>query len=186
MACFSLTTAATAIAGGGPSEPGLYLDGEAAWSWLQSRAEAERIPASILGKSLGSAVATYVSSRAQPHCLILDSAFTSMSEIIRAKAPALPGFLIPRLFASIEQVPLISCPTLVLHGDHDTLVPPAHARRLYQALIAPKLLRLIEGAGHNDIDSFYQYHNWVKCFLVDPLGLIAEQEEPERSNNSTF
>jgi uncharacterized protein len=167
---------------GRPSESGLYLDGEAAWAWLKGRADTEGIPASILGKSLGSAVAVHVSSRAQPHCLILDSAFTSMDEVIRARVPWLARILIPRRYASIEKVPLIDCPTLVLHGERDKLVPPVHALRLYGALRAPKIMRMIEGVGHNDIDSSYQYHNWVKCFLADPLGLIAEQEETSRSN----
>ena len=144
------------------------------------------IPASILGKSLGSAIATHVSSRTQPYCLILDSAFTSMSEVMSARVPWLPRILIPRVFASIDKVPLIDCPTLVLHGDQDKLVPPAHGLRLYDALKAPKIMSMIEGVGHNDIDSSYQYHNWVKCFLADPLGLIAEQEETSRSSEAVM
>ena len=71
-----------------------------------------------------------------------------------------------------------------MHGDQDKLVPPAHGLRLYDALKAPKIMSMIEGVGHNDIDSSYQYHNWVKCFLADPLGLIAEQEETSRSSEA--
>ena len=141
------------------------------------RARKENVPASILGKSLGSGVATHLASKESPGSLILDSAFTSMREVIAFHVQWLPKIFIPKMFESLGRVTKITCPTLVIHGDRDDLVPPVHASRLYQNLRAPKALRTIEGASHNDIDSFSQYYHWVLDFLNDPHSFIAEMQE---------
>ena len=142
---------------GSPSEEGLYLDGQAMWSWLVDRADREGLPVSILGKSLGSAVGCHLAAKGQPESLILDSAFTSMREVVAQNVPWVPRDLIPRLFESIDLAPGIGCPTLVVHGSRDTLVSPEHGRRLFQAINGPKTLRIIEGAGHNDISVYPEY-----------------------------
>jgi len=47
-------------------------------------------------------------------------------------------------------------PILTIHGDKDTLVPVAHARRLHEALEkagAPNQLLILPGAGHGDFNA---------------------------------
>jgi len=150
---------------GRPSEEGLYLDGEAVWAWLKDRATAWALPASILGKSLGSAVAVHLAAGDQPARLVLDSAFTSMREIVALNAPWAPANQIPELFESLKLVPKITSPTLVLHGGRDTLVPPDHGRRIYEAITAPKTMHVIDAAGHNDISTFPAYQQTIEAFL---------------------
>jgi fermentation-respiration switch protein FrsA (DUF1100 family) len=150
---------------GSPSEAGLYLDGKAAWAWLKNRVHKDGLPASILGKSLGSAVACSLAAEDPPVSLILDSAFTSMREVVAANVPWVPSQTIPKLFESLERVPDILCPTLVVHGGRDTLVPPAQGRQLYRALGGPKTMRMIDRAGHNDISIHPEYHRWILEFL---------------------
>jgi fermentation-respiration switch protein FrsA (DUF1100 family) len=152
---------------GKPSEQGLYLDGEAVWQWLHSRAEHDKLPASILGKSLGSAVAIHVAAQESPASLILDSALTSMREVVATNAPWLPRAMIPSLFESLPRVPHIRCPTLVIHGRQDSLVPLTHGQRIFEALTAPKRLHIIEQAGHNDISGFPEYQQQIDQFLAD-------------------
>jgi fermentation-respiration switch protein FrsA (DUF1100 family) len=43
----------------------------------------------------------------------------------------------------------IRIPVLLIHGTEDGETPPAHTRRIYDALPGPKTLRLVDGAGHN-------------------------------------
>jgi len=150
---------------GKPSENGLYLDGEAAWAWLRTRAKKENLPACILGKSLGSAVVIHAATQVPPDRLILDSAFTSMREVVAANASWVPGPMIPRLFESLDLVPQLTCPTLVIHGGRDMLVPLDHGRRIYDALRGPKVMRVIAQAGHNDISAFDEYHRSIMAFL---------------------
>ncbi|MGB3717904.1 MAG: alpha/beta hydrolase [Candidatus Promineifilaceae bacterium] len=158
---------------GSPSEEGLYQDGEAVWSWLEKRALKEGVPASILGKSLGSAVACHLAARKQPVSLVLDSAFTSMREVVARNVPWAPPGTIPKLFESLERAPEISCPALVLHGGRDSLVPPEQGRRLFQALNGPKAMREIGPAGHNDISLYPEYQRWILEFLTDPEGFVG-------------
>ncbi|MCP4428562.1 MAG: alpha/beta hydrolase [Chloroflexi bacterium] len=150
---------------GRPSEAGLYLDGAAAWNWLRARAEQERLPTAILGKSLGSAVAIQAAVQNPPDKLILDSAFSSMREVVTAVAPWILRTAVPQLYESLDQVPQLTCPTLVIHGGRDALVPLAHGQRLYNALTCPKTMRVIEQAGHNDISAFPEYHRRIVNFL---------------------
>jgi pimeloyl-ACP methyl ester carboxylesterase len=47
----------------------------------------------------------------------------------------------------VQRLRRIQCPTLLLWGDHDRLVPPAYGRA-YQKLIAGSELKLIKNCGH--------------------------------------
>jgi fermentation-respiration switch protein FrsA (DUF1100 family) len=153
---------------GQPSEEGLYLDGEAVWSWLQDRARHETLPAALVGKSLGSAVAIHLAAHDSPQALVLDSAFTSMREIVHRMAGGVPLGVIPSLFESLEKTPGIKCPTLVIHGGQDSLVPVSQGEQLYNALKCPKALYVIAAAEHNDISSYPAYQVQVQKFLLDP------------------
>ena len=152
---------------GSPSEVGLYLDGEAVWSWLKERALEEGLPASIFGKSLGSAVACHLAVNRKPNSLVLDSAFTSMREVVAQHVPWAPKETIPRLFESLELAPDISCPALVIHGGRDILVPPDQGLRMYEALNGPKAMRVIDSASHNDISIYPEYTEWILEFLSE-------------------
>jgi len=52
------------------------------------------------------------------------------------------------------QIFAIRCPTLLIHGNADHIIPISEARQLLQASGAPgsdKRLLVIEGAGHNTL-----------------------------------
>ena len=151
---------------GKPSEAGLYLDGESVWGWVEEKAEEEGITAVILGKSLGSAVAIHVATQTPPAALILDSAFTSMREITMTVTPWLPDAMLPELYESLNVVPKLTCPTLVIHGRNDTLVPLAHGQALFDTMTCPKTMRIIDGADHNNLSNFPDYFAAIQAFLT--------------------
>jgi fermentation-respiration switch protein FrsA (DUF1100 family) len=160
---------------GQPSEEGLLMDGLAMWHWLKARAKTDGLPASILGKSLGSAVAAHIATQEKPAGLILDSAFTSMREIVSMHASWVPKEMIPPLYESLEWAPAITCPTLVVHGERDMLVPLTQGQKLFEAITAPKIMRVIPAAGHNDISTYAGYDEAILNFLLDPAGYVAGQ-----------
>ncbi len=167
---------------GKPTEKGLYLDTEAAWDWISKRAAAERLDTFVLGKSLGSGVATHLaahvaSARSPMAGLILDSPFTSMREVVALHAKPLPRLLVPKMFESLAKFPGISAPTLILHGDDDTLIPVSHGLRLFEKLNSPKALGVIPGARHNDITSFPIYEFLIRSFLKDPHDMIRNYRD---------
>jgi alpha-beta hydrolase superfamily lysophospholipase len=60
----------------------------------------------------------------------------------------LPGGAQAFFVDTIQRVPNISAPTLVIWGEEDQLDPPETARRLFAALTCKKKLQIIGGNGH--------------------------------------
>lgn len=171
---------------GKPTEAGLYLDADAAWAWISQRAAAENLDVFVLGKSLGSGVATYLAAKNQMAGLVLDSPFTSMREVVALHSRPLPKLLIPKMFESIARADKITTPTLILHGDDDTLIPVSHGARLYEKIKAPKALGIISGARHNDITSFPTYERLLRIFLNEPVAMTSEFRDISETSFETF
>ncbi len=60
----------------------------------------------------------------------------------------LPGAAQAFFVDTIQRIPSISAPTLVIWGEDDQLDPPETARRLFAALTCKKRLQIISGNGH--------------------------------------
>ena len=90
--------------------------------------------------------------------LVIDSAFSSYTGIVREKLAAtwltwpfqwLPSLTVDERFSPLPAMSMISpIPLLVIQGDRDSIVPPHHAQRLYDAAREPKQLWIVPGAGH--------------------------------------
>lgn len=155
---------------GTPSEPGLYLDAEAALDALARhlRVSAERVV--LLGQSLGAAVAVELASRHPPSSLILESPFTSVRDMARYHYPGLPLWpLLRARFDALSRIASVSAPTLVIHGQDDEIAPAAMSQRLLAAAPGPKRLLLIPGAGHNDLHAIGggEYFAGLRRFLAE-------------------
>jgi fermentation-respiration switch protein FrsA (DUF1100 family) len=158
--------------GGAPSEPGLYLDAEAAYRYLRDTlgVPPERIV--LFGHSLGSAVAVELASRVPAAGLVLDGALTSVVERAQELFPYAPvRWLAANRYPSIERVGSLTLPKLFLHARDDEVIPLRHGRRLFQAAAPPK--RFVELRGtHGDAfeaDSA-AYYGAIGRFLAE-LGM---------------
>jgi fermentation-respiration switch protein FrsA (DUF1100 family) len=136
--------------GGRASEKGIYADGQAAYEYLLAHGvRAENLV--VFGRSLGSTVAIYVASRNKCAGVILESAFTNMSDMAKQHYPVLPGLGVFKVkFPSIDRIGGIKTPILFIHGDEDEIVPYELGRRLFDAASAEKQFYTINGAHHND------------------------------------
>jgi fermentation-respiration switch protein FrsA (DUF1100 family) len=138
---------------GTPSELGLAADAQAALGYLLSRPDVDRSRIVYFGESLGAAVAVRLAVEHRPAGLILRSPFTSLADIGRHHYPLLPvGLLLRDRLPSIDIAHRIQSPVLVIAGDRDRVVPIAHTRRLFAAVVAPKTFVEIPGADHNDYE----------------------------------
>jgi fermentation-respiration switch protein FrsA (DUF1100 family) len=159
---------------GTPSEAGLLMDARAARAYLIRRRDVDPDRLVYFGESLGAAVAVALAAEQPPAALILRSPFTSLAEMGHLHYPFLPvvGFLLRDRFASIEQIPRVRCPVLIIAGEQDQIVPPAHSRRLYEAAHDPKQFELIPGADHNDLELLAgrRLIDRVVRFTADALG----------------
>ncbi len=73
-----------------------------------------------------------------------------------------------RAFDVLEQLPRITCPTLVIAGDRDTTVP-LRAKQLLAARIPQARLEIIQDSGHaTPIDQVEAFNHLVLEFLLRP------------------
>jgi fermentation-respiration switch protein FrsA (DUF1100 family) len=136
---------------GRPTESGLFADARAARAWLLARAEVDAGRLVYVGESLGAGVAVRLASEQPPAALVLRSPFTSMTEVAALHYPMLPvRWLLRDRYASIEHIARVTAPVLVVAGDHDSIVPLAQSRTLYDAIRSRKAFVVVPGVDHND------------------------------------
>lgn len=135
---------------GRPSEDGMVAAARAGQAHLLTTGHAaDRII--YVGESVGTGVATHLAELVPPAGLVLRSPFTSLgaaAEVALGGAPI--GWMIRDRFATLERMPRVTCPVLVLAGTADTIVPSTQSRAVASA--APHLSEFVElpGVGHNN------------------------------------
>ncbi len=134
---------------GTPSEQATYQDAQAAWNYLTVT---RGIPAKsivVMGESLGGGIAIDLASRVEPGALVTKSTFTSMADVGALHAGWLPVRMILRhRYDSIDKVPNIKCPKLIIHTAGDKLIPIAQSRKLFAAAAEPKQFMETPGVHH--------------------------------------
>jgi hypothetical protein len=136
---------------GRPTEPGLIRDGLAVVDALTAQGVA---PARLVlhGESLGSGVATAVAAQRPVGGLILEAPFDSIAALAQRIYWYTPAkWLLRDPWDSAARIGAVRCPILVLHGGQDTLIPPLHGRRLFDAAPEPKSWRFFEAGDHLDL-----------------------------------
>ncbi|MBF0329142.1 MAG: alpha/beta hydrolase [Nitrospirae bacterium] len=136
--------------GGKPSEDGTYLDAEAAWEYLTMTKKISPDKIILFGRSLGSAVAAETALRKKAGVLVIESGFTSLSDLGSFIYPYLPVRLIAKYkYSTIDKISGINIPKLFIHSPDDQIVPFKQGRELYEKAAGPKEFLEIKG-GHND------------------------------------
>ena len=115
------------------------------------RSEAPAQDRYIFGHSLGGAIAVRLATEvSDAKGLIVEGTFTSIPAVIGTMKwgwlPIAP--LVTQRFDSAERIERVKVPVLVVHGDADSLIPPALGRALYERAAAPKRFVLVEGGTH--------------------------------------
>jgi fermentation-respiration switch protein FrsA (DUF1100 family) len=154
------------------SEQGTYLDAEAAWHYLVEERHIEPENIIFFGRSLGGAVATWLAQNHPPKALILESTFTSVPDMGARQFPFLPVRLLARIkYNTLERLPRVKSPILIVHSPDDELIPYSHGRQLFQAAPEPKDFLELRG-GHNEgfIISGPGYHDGLKAFIRKHTG----------------
>ncbi|MDP2886221.1 MAG: alpha/beta hydrolase [Ignavibacteria bacterium] len=163
---------------GTPSEEGVYIDGRAFFDYALTLPEVNPQRVILWGTSLGGAVATDVATQRPAAGLILESTFTSGKDVTRILYPFLPvQFFLRSKFNSIEKIRTLSIPTLIMHGEHDSIIPPGLGRKLFNAANEPKEFYEIPGADHND--TFFvggdEYFNRIDQFVTKALATTSRR-----------
>jgi uncharacterized protein len=137
---------------GSPTEGGLLRDARGARRWLDQRLTRHQTRVCYLGESLGTGVAVALAVEREPEAMILRSPYTSMSDVARYHYPFLPAdWLLRDRYPSEGRIRRVSCPTLIIAAERDSIVPVELSRRLFEATSpAHRRWFLLPGADHND------------------------------------
>mmetsp|Transcript_12958 Transcript_12958/g.11088 ORF Transcript_12958/g.11088 Transcript_12958/m.11088 type:complete len:143 (+) Transcript_12958:389-817(+) len=100
----------------------------------------------IHGVSFGGAVTIYLTSIAtfKPAGIIVGNTFTRMDAVVAHKSFKFIGDWWSNKWISIEIMPNIECPIMVMTGLKDKLIPPQHSVDLYNAATKAAFRRKID------------------------------------------
>lgn len=118
----------------------------------------------LYGRSLGTGVAVYVASHHKVAGLILETPYTSLSDIAKGRFPFLPLFFFRYPMLSNQWIKEVDIPILILHGTEDATVP----FKLGQALseLAPNATFVaVPGGRHNDLSMFPEFNQAIRKYL---------------------
>ena len=128
------------------TESAMYSDANLAWTYLT---ETRNIPAEqivVFGRSMGTAMATWLATAQMPAALILESSFTSLVDMGRIYYKWLPvKYLLRWHYDNLSRISTVQSPTLFIHSPDDELIPYLHSERLFEAATARKELLTISG-----------------------------------------
>jgi pimeloyl-ACP methyl ester carboxylesterase len=151
---------------GEPSQQNLFDDALALYDSLleQHRLQPENIY--IMGRSLGSSVASYLASQREVAGLILVTPFDSMENLAANYYSWFPvRWLLKHKFNTIDFIHEVSAPILVLAAADDEVIPQAHLEKLYQAAGGNARMISIDNADHQNINLRPGYFSAINRFI---------------------
>ena len=149
---------------GSPSAKNISEDALRWYDHARDELKAKRI--FVFGRSLGSGAAVHVAANRPVAGAILVTPFDTLSAVAGRHYPFLPvGMMLRHRFDSVDLAPRIQAPLLCIAAAQDTVIPPAHARRLHDAWGGAKRWMLLEGAGHNSTDGMPGFWQAITEFL---------------------
>ena len=135
----------------------------------------------VIGHSLGAAIALQAAAiEPRIRAVVAVSTFSDLRTIATERAWYFPAWSLTPAFARAERdgafvvdevspvkaAALIAAPVLLVHGEQDVNTPPAHSRRVFEALRASKRILVVPGADHvNVLNSgvLGQIDDWLKA-----------------------
>ena len=157
---------------GAPSESGILKDSEIIFEKINKKYPDQHWI--FYGRSLGTGVAAYLSSKYNPKGLILEAPYFSMVDLIAHYYFPYAWYRHKVSFDSYRYLKESSFPVLILHGTNDRVVPIEEGQKLFKTLQNPKKrMVIIKHGTHDNLSGFYEYQKTMQNFLneeCDPLG----------------
>ncbi len=133
---------------GKPGEQGTYIDADTVWNYLISEKNLAPQDIIIAGRSLGGGVASELAKKVQPKLLILESTFTSMTDVSAIHYPLMPTkMIVKHRYETFKKLTAIHCPIIIIHSRNDEVIPFEQSQRNFSIANEPKQFIEIKG-GH--------------------------------------
>jgi len=151
---------------GKPSADHLKADGLALFDLVAARGDVERARIAVFGRSLGTAIATYVAAERPVERAILVSPYDSLAAVGQGHYPFLPvSLLLRHRLAPLDDAPRARAPLLAIVAPADAIIPAAHSRTLFDAWAGPKQWVEVGNADHNTLGATRELWDAVRAFL---------------------
>lgn len=137
--------------GGKPSEQGFYQDARAAIEHIKQNHDINKLV--LVGRSLGTGVATKMAEEYDIHSVVLISPYTSIADVAQQTYWYFPTkYLVRDKFDSRSRMQNINEPILLIHGAEDKIIPHQHSMILSKIANSSNKIITYENTGHNNID----------------------------------
>ncbi len=148
---------------GSPNEKGLYSDALLAYDHFAK----EHASLSVMGRSIGSAVATYLASKRHVDKLILITPFDSAVSIGKKRYGIFPiDLILQERLDSAGRADEIVAETLIIATEDDEIIPYENTLKLAKAFTKARLqLKSLSEVGHNTIHLHPDYEQDIIEFM---------------------
>jgi len=148
---------------GTPTEQSLYSDARHIYDSIINQHK----QVSVIGRSLGTGVATYLASQREIHKIILVTPYDSIEHIAQDRYPIYPiSLLLKDKYNSIRRIKDIKSDTLIILAEHDMVIPLKYSTQLIKAFPSLQVtVEIIKGAGHNSLSQKEVYYQLLKQFI---------------------
>ena len=150
---------------GSPTERAIYSDAEYIFEQLETKYKT----ISVIGRSLGSGVATMLAAKKNVEKLVLVTPFDSAESVARQRYPIFPiSWLLKDKYDSLSRVAAIRKPTLIIIAEQDRVINKDHALRLASEFpLAQISVEMLANTGHNNLDNNSKYFDAMYRFFKD-------------------
>ncbi len=150
---------------GSPTEAALYADALA----LYDQVSTQHKNISIIGRSLGSGVATYLGANREVKQLSLVTPYDSVANVAQAAYPMYPmSILFKDKYDSIGRAEKIHAKVMLLIAENDEMIPRKHSNNLADALLEANVevkVEILMGATHNSVSEGKHYQESLQSFM---------------------
>lgn len=156
---------------GKPTIQTLISDAETAYRYVSQKLNYKPNQIIMYGESVGAGVNAQLMQHDTVSAAIFDGTFSSLPDIIKDSYPIVP-YIYPNFpsnkLETSKIIRDIKVPMLFIHAEHDTIIPWAHAKRLYDSAAGPKIFELLPHSDHAVIEDSdkEKYRQTIKRFLA--------------------
>lgn len=148
---------------GSPSEEGLFKDALNVYDFAHAR----HPNIAVVGRSLGTGVAIYLTTQRDVRKLLLTTPYDSIENLAKNQYPIFPvSLLLKDKFTSVDRVAGIAIPTMIMLAETDDVVPHRNTEALIQAFrsTTPRKLQILH-CSHDSIVGEEAYWRGAVKFL---------------------
>jgi len=162
----------------------IYLVDYAGYGWSSGKPSKERLfknaifiydhiknehqSISLIGRSLGSGVASYLASKREVKKLALITPFDSLKNVAQKMYPIYPiGLILKDNYDSVEYLKERKTEDiLILMAKDDRVIPNVHSYNLAKSLPEDEVqVEVIEHVGHNNISNVQEFYEILELFM---------------------